>query len=89
MAGFNSEIKYKGGLYHIQTQDKGPAAQYVESFVYKSGKLLSSRKTFYTQLLLSPLLREKIQQIMEEQHNTLLKEIAEGKFDHILNPDEK
>jgi hypothetical protein len=89
MPGFNSEIKYKGGLFHIQTQDKGPTVQYVESFVYKSGKLLSSRKTFYTQFLSSPLLREKILQIMEEQHNTLLKEITEGKFDHILNPDEK
>lgn len=78
----NTEILHEGTVYHVQTQDKGATAHYVESFIYKSGKLLSSRRTFYTQHLGSPDLKEKIKKIIEEQHNTILKEIKEGKFGH-------
>ncbi len=89
MAGFNTEIKYKGALFHIQTQDVGPSARCIESLIYKSGKLLSSRKAFYTPFLGSPRLQDKIQQLLEEQHGAVLKEIAEGKFEHYLTPDER
>lgn len=89
MTGFNTEVKYKGASFHVQTQDVGPGARYVESLIYKSGKLLSSRKTYYTSSLASPHLQEKILQIMEEQHNVILQEIADGKFEHYLAPEEK
>jgi hypothetical protein len=83
MAGFNTTITRSGVDFHVQTQDKGRTANYVESTVYKSGRVLSSRKTFYVSILNSPDLREKITKIIEEQHNTTLREIEEGKFDHL------
>lgn len=83
MAGINSTITRSGVDFHIQTQDKGKMAHYVESTVYKSGRVLSSRKTFYTAILGSPELKEQINQIIKEQHNTILSEIEEGKFDHL------
>jgi hypothetical protein len=81
MAGFNTTVSRCGVDFHVQTQDKGMMAHYVESTVYKSGQVLSSRKTFYTSLLDSPDLQKKIKAIIEEQHSTILREIAEGKFD--------
>ncbi len=89
MPGFNSDVKYKGALFHVQTQDSGPGARCVESLIYKSGKLISSRKTDYTSFLALPRLQEKIQQILESQHSAILKEIADGKFEHYLAPQEK
>ncbi len=89
MAGFNTEVKYKGAVFHVQTQDVGPNARCVETFIYKSGKLLSSRKTFYTSFLGSPELQDKIQQIMDEQHGAVLKDISDGKFEHYLSGEEK
>jgi hypothetical protein len=89
MAGFNTEVKYKGAVFHVQTQDVGPNARCIETFVYKSGKLLSSRKTFYTSFLGSPQLQDKIQQIMDEQHGAVLKDISDGKFEHYLSAEEK
>lgn len=83
MAGFNTEIDHQGQPYHVQTQDKGTGAGYIESIVYKAGRALSSRKTFYTSFLGSPDLQEKIQKIVEDQHNSILKEISAGKFDHL------
>ncbi len=81
MAGFNTTVTRRGVDFHVQTQDKGRTANYVESTLYKSGQVLSSRKTFYTSLLDSPDLQKKIKAIVEEQHSAILREIAEGKFD--------
>jgi len=84
MSGLNTKIKHKGILLHIQTQDTGMKAQYVESLIYAMGKLLTSRKTPYTPFLNTPDLEEKIDQIIKGQHEKILQEIAEGKFDHCL-----
>jgi hypothetical protein len=89
MAGFNTEIKRLAAVFHVQTQDVGPSARHVESLIYKSGKLLSSRKTDYTSSLASPQLQARVQQIMEEQHNAILREIADGRLDHYLTPEER
>jgi len=83
MPGINSTITRHGMDFHVQTQDKGKTAHYVESTVYKSGRVLSSRKTFYTAILDSPKIEAQINQIIEEQHSTILNEIEEGKFDHL------
>jgi len=83
MPGYNTEIKHKEKLFHVQTQDKGRSANYIESIIYKSGKVLTSKKIFYTPFLSIKNLGEKIQQLIKEQHNTVIKEIEEGKFDHL------
>jgi len=83
MAGYNTEVSHKGSTFHVQTQDKGINAHYIESIIYKYGKVLSSRRTFYTSFLNSLYLKDKITQIIEEQHKAILNEISEGKFDHL------
>ena len=89
MAGCNTEVKRLAAVFHIQTQDAGPSLRYVESLIYKSGRLLTSRKSDYTPSLGSPQLQARVRQIMEEQHNAILKEIADGKLDHYLTPEER
>jgi len=83
MSGYNTEIKHKEKLFHVQTQDKGRGANYIESTIYRSGRVLTSKKNFYTSFLGSKNLGEKIRQLIKEQHNSLIKEIKEGKFDHL------
>jgi hypothetical protein len=89
MSGFNTEVKRLASAFHVQTQDLGPSARCVESLIYKSGKLVSSRKTDYAPFLASPQLADKIHKIMEEQHTAILKEISEGRLDHYLTPEER
>ncbi len=89
MAGFNTQVKRLGATFHVQTQDAGMGARYVESLIYKSGKVVSSRKTDYTPHLASPQLGAWVQKIMENQHQAILKEIESGRFDHYLAPEER
>ncbi|MCK4931168.1 MAG: hypothetical protein KAT01_03305 [Candidatus Aminicenantes bacterium] len=83
MPGYNTDIEHNGLMFHVQTQDQGANAQYVESIVYKSGKVLASRRTYYTNFLNSPTLNDKINEIIDEQHEGILKDISEGSFDHL------
>ena len=80
MNGYNTRVEYKGSTFIVQTQDKGLAAQYVESLIYRSGKLLTSKKSFYTASLSSPDVKALIERLMETQHKKILEEIVEGKF---------
>lgn len=86
--GYNTRFDYKGANFLVQTQDKGLGAHYVESLIYKSEKLLTSKKTFYTSFLNSPNIKKMISGMMEDQHKTILQEIADGKFDRFLDEGE-
>lgn len=81
MPGYNTRVEYRGSAYLVQTQDKGLAARYVETLIYKSGRLLTSRKTPYTHLMSSPDVEAAIERIMEDQHKRTLDEIVGGKLD--------
>jgi len=81
MGGYNTRVDYRGDAYIVQTQDKGLGAQYVESLIYKSGRLLSSKRTFYTALIAAPDVKERIERLMEEQHKAILEQIVEGRYD--------
>ncbi len=80
MSGYNTRVEYQGSAYIVQTQDKGPRTPYVESLIYRSGTLLTSKKTFYTASLNRPDIKGIVEKIMEDQHKKILEEIVEGRF---------
>lgn len=81
MGGCDTRVDFRGETYIVQTQDKGPSAQYIESLVYRSGRLLASKRSFYTALLGLPDAADRISRMMEEQHKTVLGQIVEGRYD--------
>jgi len=81
MSGYNTRVEYRGDAYNVQTQDKGLANQYVESLIYKAGRLLPSKRAFYTAYMNLPDVGERIERMMEDQHKTILGQIVEGRFD--------
>jgi len=81
MSGLNTEVKRNQVSYHVQTEDKGHGKNYVETVIFRSGKVLSSRKSSYANIISHPDLKQKIQEMIETQHQECLKEISEGKFD--------
>ncbi len=81
MGGYDTRVDFEGEAYIVQTQDKGLGAQYIESLIYKSGRLLASKRAFYTAFLGLPDAAERIGRMMEEQHKTTLGQIVEGRYD--------
>jgi hypothetical protein len=81
MGGYDTRVDYRGEAYIVQTQDKGPSAQYIESLIYKAGRLLTSKRVFYTAFLDLPDACDRIERMMQEQHKTILGQIVEGRYD--------
>ena len=81
MSGYNTRVEYKGDAYNVQTQDKGLAVRYVESLIYKSGRLLATKRASYAAHMNLPDFAERIEQMMEDQHKTILGQIVEGRYD--------
>jgi len=89
MRGINEEIQYKGLRIHLQIQDLGPREPVIQALLYKSGRLIHSRRVSYAPYLNQPNLAQKAQSLLQELHHSLIAEIHSGKFDHLLTPGDK
>ena len=51
ITGFNTDVKHKNRVFHIQTEDKGETNPFVESLVYVGGEILATKRTSYAEVL--------------------------------------
>jgi len=80
ITGFNTDVKHKNRVFHIQTEDKGEANPCVESLVYVGGEILATKRTSYAEILRGPD-DPAVQDLMEQQHRTMIAAIQRGRFD--------
>jgi len=80
ITGFNTDVKYRGVVYHVQTEDKGTANPLIETLIYKGGEILGSRRLPYGELVKSHD-EPAITKLMEEQHKAMIMEVKRGRFD--------
>ena len=80
LVGYNTNVPYKGNLYHVQTEDSGLKNPVIVTLLYIKGTILSSKKTSYAHLASSPDCKEKVREIMKEQHKSMMKELIRGKY---------
>lgn len=85
--GFNTDIKYRDEVFHIQTEDKGENNPTVETLVYHNGEILLSRRISYAQFRDKPDARKRIKTMMKTQHDQVISELKGGKFLHLLSLD--
>jgi hypothetical protein len=78
--GLNQNIKYKGEIFHVQTEDGGKNNPIITTLLFKSGTILASRRTSYEDILKSDQLESVVKEIMTEQHKGILKELINGKL---------
>jgi hypothetical protein len=81
ITGFNTDVKHKNRVFHIQTEDKGDANPYVESLIYVGGEILATKKTSYAEVVEGGRDDHAVQDLMEQQHRTMIAAIQRGRFD--------
>ena len=81
ITGFNTDVKYRGVVYHVQTEDKGAANPLIETLIYKGGEILASRRLPYGDLIKSRDDEAAITKLMEDQHKGMIMEVKRGRFD--------
>lgn len=88
LSGINTDIQYKGQVYHVQTEDGGPENPIITTLLFKGGAIFSSKKTHYEEILQSESYQEVVRELMKEQHKNMVRDLAAGKFER-FSSDEK
>ncbi len=81
ITGFNTDVRYRGLVYHVQTEDKGPENPLIETLIYKGGEILGSRRLPYQDVVSDLDDEAAISRLMEDQHKGMIMEVKRGRFD--------
>jgi hypothetical protein len=81
LTGYNTDFKYQGKVYHVQTEDGGLNSPYITSLLYFQGAILASRKTSYADILKADCLDDVVRDLMMEQHKQMIRALMHGKLD--------
>ncbi len=84
--GFNHNIKHKGVIYHIQTEDSGINSPHIITLLYRDGTILAREKTSYADIIKVDNLEAIVRELMEEQHKAMLRKLISGAFDEPSKP---
>ena len=87
VVGFNHNIRYKGELFHVQTEDSGLANPHIITLLYLGGTILCSKKTSYADIIKADQLEQVVESIMKEQHKEMMRRLKGGEFDVRLFPE--
>jgi hypothetical protein len=81
--GFNHNIKHRGRMYHIQTEDSGLDNPHIITHLFVGGNILASKKTSYADIAGAENLSQVVRELMEEQHKEMLRSLINGVYDDI------
>jgi hypothetical protein len=81
LTGYNTDFKFRGKVYHVQTEDGGANSPSITSLLYHQGAILASRKTSYADILKADCLDEVVRDLMMEQHKQMIRDLMQGKLD--------
>jgi len=83
VVGFNHNIKHRGKMYHIQTEDSGLENPHIITHLFVGGNILASKKTSYADIAGADNLLQVVRELMEEQHKEMLRNLINGVYDDI------
>jgi hypothetical protein len=85
VTGFNHNIKHKGKVYHVQTEDSGVNNPHIITHLFVGGNILASKKQSYGDRLTVPNVPDVVREMMEEQHKAMLRNLVNGSYDNVDN----
>ena len=85
VVGFNHNFRYKGEVYHIQTEDSGVKSPNIVTLLYQGGTILGSKKTSYADIAKVDNLEQVVEELMKEQHKGMLRSLKTGEYDEVIN----
>ena len=84
VGGFNTNIRYRGRKFHIQTEDGGESNPQVVTLLYKGGAILSVNKQRYEKGPADAERESAVRALMEEQHRDVVQGLKRGALDEVL-----
>jgi hypothetical protein len=81
-SGFNTDVQVGQQVFHVQTEDRGPAFSLIDTSVYQKGMVLHRHSSDYQQFAQSPeFSSEALRHRVEEQHRAVIGDLRSGALD--------
>ena len=83
LVGYNTNVRHKGKLYHIQTEDSGVQHPHIITHLFADGgRIVASKKTDYAQHLSgAENLHDIVKKLMQEQHKAMFIALRDCVYD--------
>ncbi|WP_437935829.1 hypothetical protein [Sorangium sp. So ce341] len=86
LLGFNNNVRHKGRLFHIQTEDSGIRHPHIITHLFADGgRILKTTKTSYAEHVGQASLAETVRGMMKEQHKAMFIALRDGHFDYLFD----
>ena len=80
--GFNTDVRVGEQVFHIQTEDRGPAYPAIDTAVYQNGRVLHRRSSNYQEFAASEAFSsDELRQRVENQHRAVIDDLRSGVLD--------
>lgn len=84
ITGFNTDVRYQGQVYHVQTEDGGKKNPILESLVYVGGTVVAKKRTPYSDKLGNGAGEETIAALLKRQHQVIIAAIKAGRIEDLV-----
>jgi hypothetical protein len=79
--GYNHNVRYRGLVFHVQTEDSGVLSPHLFTHLFHEGVIVSTRKLVYD----AGASEDAIKALMQAQHKAVLKDLKLAKFDEKID----
>ncbi len=86
LLGYNNNVRHKGKVFHVQTEDSGVKYGHIITHLFMDGgRILKSVKTGYSEYVDNDRMGEIVREMMKQQHKAMFIALRDGKFDPIID----
>jgi hypothetical protein len=85
LLGFNNNVRHRGRIFHIQTEDSGVKFPRIVTHLFADGgRIVKTTRTDYSQHLEKPDMATVVRGMMKEQHKGMFAALRAGDLDDLL-----
>jgi len=85
LLGFNNNVRHRGRIFHIQTEDSGIKNPRIVTHLFADGgRIIKTTRTEYTEHVSRPDMQPFVRGLMKEQHKGMFTALRMGALDDLL-----
>ena len=85
LLGFNNNVRHRGRIFHIQTEDSGVKSPRIVTHLFADGgRIIKTTRTEYTEHVSRVDLQVFVRTLMKEQHKAMFTALRMGDLDTLL-----
>ncbi|MDF2695316.1 MAG: hypothetical protein K0S65_3699 [Labilithrix sp.] len=90
LLGYNNNVRHRGRVFHIQTEDSGVNHPHIITHLFMDGgRILKSVKKSYAEHVGTDNMSETVRVLMKEQHKAMFVALRDGQFDSLFEAGKK